>query len=113
VQGLAGTEQTTVVGLVVETIFAITGQIFMPMCAHAAFDLTALAILYWNLETKWRTSSTDSLGQYSPVPTLSLPKGSSLHQPATSTDAFLRRIVALLIIGRAQKPTLRTNPNVT
>ena len=54
-QGLAGTEQATVVGLVFETIFAIAGQIFMPMCAHVAFDLTALAIIYWNLETKWRT----------------------------------------------------------
>ena len=49
-QGLAGTEQATVVGLVFGTIFAITVQIFMLMCAHAAFDLTALAIIYWNLE---------------------------------------------------------------
>jgi hypothetical protein len=36
-----------------------------------------------------------------------------LLQPATSADSFLRLIVALLIVGRAQKPTLRTNPNVT
>src|SRR5260221_14517370 len=35
------------------------------------------------------------------------------HQSATSADAFLRRMVALLMMGRAQKPTLRTNPNVT
>jgi len=32
-------------------IFAATGQIWMLMCAHAAFDLTAVAIIYWNLET--------------------------------------------------------------
>lgn len=38
---------------------------------------------------------------------------SSLHQSASSADGFLRRMVALLIIGRAQKPTLRTHPNVT
>jgi hypothetical protein len=34
------------------TIFAITGRIWLVMCAHAAFDLTALAIIYWNLESK-------------------------------------------------------------
>jgi membrane protease YdiL (CAAX protease family) len=52
-QGLAGTEQATIVGLVFGTIMAITGRIFTLMVAHAAFDLTALAIIYWNLETKF------------------------------------------------------------
>ncbi len=52
VQGLAGVEQATITGLVYGTIFAVTGRIFMLMCAHAAFDLTALAIIYWNLESK-------------------------------------------------------------
>lgn len=51
-QGLAGTEQATVVGLVFGTIFAITGRIWMLMVAHAAFDLTALAMIYWNLESR-------------------------------------------------------------
>lgn len=51
-QGLAGTEQATITGLVFGTIFAITGRIFMLMFAHAAFDLTAAAIIYWNLETR-------------------------------------------------------------
>jgi len=51
VQGLAGTEQATIFGLVFGTIFAVTGRVWMLMCAHAAFDLTALAIIYWNLET--------------------------------------------------------------
>jgi len=51
VQGLAGTEQATIVGLVFGTIFAMTGRIWMLMCAHAAFDLTAYAMIYWNLET--------------------------------------------------------------
>ncbi len=52
VQGLSGTEQATIVGLVFGTIFAVTGRIWMLMCAHAAFDLTAYAIIYWNFETK-------------------------------------------------------------
>jgi membrane protease YdiL (CAAX protease family) len=50
-QGLAGVEQGTIVGLVFGTIFAVTGRIWMLMFAHAAFDLTALAIIYWNLES--------------------------------------------------------------
>ncbi len=51
-QGLAGTEQATIVGLVFGTIYTFTGRIFMLMCAHAAFDLTALAIIYWNVESE-------------------------------------------------------------
>lgn len=51
VQGLAGAEQATIVGLVFGTIFAVTGRIWMLICAHAAFDLTAYAIIYWNLES--------------------------------------------------------------
>jgi membrane protease YdiL (CAAX protease family) len=50
-QGLAGTEQATIVGLVFGTIVAITGRIWTVMFAHAAFDLTALAIIYCNLES--------------------------------------------------------------
>ena len=48
--GLPGVEQAMITGLVFGTIFAITGRIWMLMCAHAAFDLTAIAIIYWNLE---------------------------------------------------------------
>jgi CAAX protease family protein len=51
VQGLAGVEQSTIMGLVFGTIMAITGRIFMLMVAHAAFDLTALAIIYWDIES--------------------------------------------------------------
>lgn len=49
-QGLAGVEQGAVVGIVFGTIFAATGRIFTLMLAHTAFDLTALAIIYWDLE---------------------------------------------------------------
>jgi membrane protease YdiL (CAAX protease family) len=48
--GLPGVEQATITGLVFGAIFAVTGRIWMLMCAHAAFDLTALAMIYWNLE---------------------------------------------------------------
>lgn len=51
VQGLPGVQQATIVGLAFGTIFAVTGRIWMLMIAHAAFDLTALAIIYWNLES--------------------------------------------------------------
>lgn len=50
-QGLAGFQQAAITGLVFGTVFAVTGRIWMLMCAHAAFDLTAVAIIYWNLES--------------------------------------------------------------
>jgi membrane protease YdiL (CAAX protease family) len=45
-------EQATITGLVFGTLFAFTGRILMPMCIHAAYDLTALAMIYWGLETR-------------------------------------------------------------
>jgi uncharacterized protein len=50
-QGVPGVQQATIVGLVFGTIFAATGQLFLLMIAHAAFDLTAVAIIYWGLES--------------------------------------------------------------
>jgi uncharacterized protein len=50
-QGLPGVQQGVIVGLVFGTIYAIAGRLWILMCAHAAFDLTALAIIYWGLET--------------------------------------------------------------
>lgn len=50
-QGLSGVQQATIVGLVFGTIFAMTGQLVVLMIAHTAFDLTALALIFWNLET--------------------------------------------------------------
>jgi uncharacterized protein len=49
-QGLAGAQQATITGLVFGTIFAVTGRLWTLMFAHAAFDLTALAIIYWDVE---------------------------------------------------------------
>jgi CAAX protease family protein len=50
-QGLAGTEQAAFTGLVFGTIFAITGSIWLPMVAHAAFDVAAVAIIYRDAES--------------------------------------------------------------
>jgi membrane protease YdiL (CAAX protease family) len=51
-QGAPGVEQALVTGLLFGSIFAVTGQIFLLMIAHAAFDLTALWMIYYNLETR-------------------------------------------------------------
>lgn len=51
-QGIAGVQQATIVGLVFGTIFTATGRIWLLIVAHAAFDLTAVAIIYWNLESE-------------------------------------------------------------
>jgi hypothetical protein len=51
-QGLAGMEQAVITGLVFGTIYALTGRLWMLTWAHAAFDIAAVAIIYWNLETR-------------------------------------------------------------
>ena len=50
-QWLAGVEQGIITGLVFGTIFALTSRIWAVMWAHIGFDLTALAIIYWNIES--------------------------------------------------------------
>lgn len=50
-QGLPGVEQAAVMGLVFGTIYAVTKQIWLPMVVHAAFDVTAVALIYWNWES--------------------------------------------------------------
>ena len=52
VQGLPGAQQGAIFGLVFGTIFAATGRLWMLMCAHASFDLTAYAIIFWDLESR-------------------------------------------------------------
>ena len=48
--GVPGVEQAVFTGLVFGTIFAITGRLWMLMWAHAAFDVTALVIIYYGVE---------------------------------------------------------------
>ena len=50
-QGFPGVEQAAITGLAFGTMFAVTARIWMPMFAHAAFDLIALALIYWNVES--------------------------------------------------------------
>lgn len=52
VQGLPGAEQALVTGLAFGSIFALSGRLWMLMCAHAAFDLAAYGIIFWNLESR-------------------------------------------------------------
>jgi membrane protease YdiL (CAAX protease family) len=33
------------------TIYAVTGQLWLPMVLHIAFDVTAIALIYWNWES--------------------------------------------------------------
>jgi len=41
----------TITGLVFGTTYALTGRLWPSMSAHAAFELTALAMIYWDLES--------------------------------------------------------------
>jgi membrane protease YdiL (CAAX protease family) len=50
-QGVAGVEQAAMTGLAFGTIFAVTRQIWISIVAHAAYDLMAIAIVYWNIES--------------------------------------------------------------
>jgi membrane protease YdiL (CAAX protease family) len=50
-QGLPAVQQGAIVGLAFGAIFAVTGRLWMLVCAHIAFDLTALALIYWDVET--------------------------------------------------------------
>jgi membrane protease YdiL (CAAX protease family) len=49
-QGLPGVQQATIVGLLFGAIMAATGNLWFLIVAHAAFDVTALAIIYWDIE---------------------------------------------------------------
>ena len=50
-QGIPGVEQAFIVALIFGALFAMTRQIFLLMIAHTAFDLIALAMIYWGWET--------------------------------------------------------------
>lgn len=50
-QGLAGAEQATIFGILFATVFALTHDLWFLVAAHAAFDITAVLIIYLNAET--------------------------------------------------------------
>jgi membrane protease YdiL (CAAX protease family) len=49
-QRIAGAEQAVFTGLVFGTMYALTRSLWLPIVTHAAFDLTAVAMIYFNLE---------------------------------------------------------------
>jgi len=50
-QGIAGAEQATMTGLAFGVAYAVTENLVPVIAAHAAFDLTAVALIYWRLES--------------------------------------------------------------
>jgi len=50
--GLPGVEQALFTGLAFGTIYALTRRLWLVMIAHAVFDVTAIAIIYWGLEAR-------------------------------------------------------------
>ena len=51
-QGLPGVEQALFTGAAFGSVFAVTKRIWPVIFAHAAFDLAALAIIYWDVEAE-------------------------------------------------------------
>ena len=50
-QRVPGVEQAAVAGLVYGTVYAVEGGLWLPMVVHAAFDITAVALIYWQWES--------------------------------------------------------------
>jgi uncharacterized protein len=51
-QGIPGVEQAVFTGLVFGGMYVLTGELFIVMVTHAAFDVMAVALIYWNLESR-------------------------------------------------------------
>jgi len=50
-QGVPGVVQAIITGLTLGTIYTLSGNIWTPMIVHATYDVTALLIIYWDLES--------------------------------------------------------------
>jgi membrane protease YdiL (CAAX protease family) len=50
-QGVPGVEQAAIVGLIFGSIYAVRKEIFTLMIVHAAFDLTAVVLIYYGFES--------------------------------------------------------------
>ncbi len=51
-QGLYGVVNALLVGFALGLVYLVLGRrLWVPMFAHAAFDLTAVAMIYWNFES--------------------------------------------------------------
>jgi hypothetical protein len=51
-QGLPGMEQGAIIGLIFGALYMLTGRLVTLMIAHAAFDVFAAVIIYFNAETR-------------------------------------------------------------
>jgi uncharacterized protein len=51
-QGIHGAGQATLTGLLMGTIYARTRNLWLPVVLHAAFNVTAVFIIYWGLESR-------------------------------------------------------------
>src|SRR5262249_30388527 len=51
-QGWPGVEHALFTGTLFATLYLLAAHLWLPMVAHAAFDLTALAMIYWNIEAE-------------------------------------------------------------
>jgi membrane protease YdiL (CAAX protease family) len=50
-QGVAGAQQAAFTGLTFGTIYAVTGRLWLPMVVHSTYNITAVLMIYWGLET--------------------------------------------------------------
>jgi uncharacterized protein len=50
-QGVPGVVQAVITGLTLGTVYALSGNLWTPMIVHAAYDVTALLIIFWDLES--------------------------------------------------------------
>lgn len=51
-QGAPGVRQATITGLVYGGMFVASGRIWLPMIVHSAYNLTAYALIYRELEVR-------------------------------------------------------------
>ena len=50
-QGIAGVIQSLFTGFMFGIMYATTRQLWAAIAAHAAYDVVAVLMIYWNLET--------------------------------------------------------------
>lgn len=48
-QGLAGAQNATIMGMVFGTLYVVTGRLWLSVATHAAFNLAGLAIIYFGI----------------------------------------------------------------
>jgi membrane protease YdiL (CAAX protease family) len=54
-QGVAGVQQAFLLGILLGSLYLATRQLWLPMMVHAAFNLTALGLIFWQLEARVAT----------------------------------------------------------